>query len=113
MVRLSYVVDARAGPLLHAVRLQLLGLILNKSGGGCCWIARCEGRLDCAWVAVSHKPSSGRGGVGVLVVGSCGVLGIGLACSGVVYVGRRDRLHRGRDDHAGLNDCLRINIVRS
>lgn len=105
-------VNARAGPLLHTVRLQLLGLILNKSRGVRCRIASSDGLLNCARVAVSHKASSRRGGVGVLVVGSCGVLGVGLARRGVVYVGRCDRLHRGWDDHARLNNSLRVNIVR-
>lgn len=104
--------NAWAGPLLHSVRLQLLGLILNKSRGVRCRIASGDGLLNCARVAVSHKPSSRRGGVGVLVVGSSGVLSVGLARRGVVYVGRRDRLHGGWDDHARLNDSLRVNIVR-
>lgn len=104
--------NAWAGPLLHTVGLQLLGLILNKSRGVCCRIASCDGLLKGVCVAVSHKASSRRSGVGVLVVGSCGILGVGLACGGVVYVGRRDGLHGGWDDHARLNNRLRVNIVR-
>ena len=103
---------ARAGPLLHAVGLQLLGLVLHESGGGRRRVAGGDGRLDCARVAVSHKAGSGGGSVGVLIVGSSGVLGIGLAGGGVVDVGRCDGLHRGRDHHAGLDDSLGVNIVR-
>lgn len=102
----------RAGPSLHAVRLQLLGLVLHEGGGGRRGVAGGDGGLHRARVAVSHKAGGGRGSVGVLVVGSCGVLGIGLAGGGVVDVGRRDGLHRGRDHHAGLNDSLGVNIVR-
>lgn len=97
---------------LHAVGLQLLGLVLHKGGGGRCRGAGGDGGLHCARVAVSHKARSGRGSVGVLVVGSCGVLGVGLAGGGVVNVGRCDGLHGGGDHHAGLNDSLGVNIVR-
>lgn len=109
---MSQAAAARAGRSLHAVRLQLLGLVLHEGGGGRRRVAGGEGGLDRARVAVSHKAGGGGGSVGVLVVGSCGVLGIGLAGGGVVDVGRRDGLHGGRDHHAGLNDSLGVNIVR-
>lgn len=35
-----------------------------------------------------------------------------MAGGGVVDIGRRDGLHRGRDHHAGLDDSLGVNIVR-
>lgn len=100
------------GPSLHAVGLQLLGLVLHEGGGGRRGRAGGERRLHRARVAVAHEAGGGRGGVGVLVVGSRGVLGIGLAGGRVVDVGRRDGLHGGRDHHAGLDDCLGVNIVR-
>lgn len=102
----------QTGPSLHAVGLQLLGLVLHKGGGGSRRVAGGDGRLDRARVAISYEPGGGGGSVGVLIVGSCGVLGIGLAGGGVVDVGRCDGLHRGRDHHAGLDDRLGVNVVR-
>lgn len=102
----------RAGPSLHAVRLQLLGLVLHEGGGGGRGGAGGDGGLHCTRVAVPYKPGGRGGSVGVLVVGSGGVLGIGLAGGGVVDVGRGDGLHRGGDHHAGLDDSLGVNIVR-
>lgn len=108
--RLSSVL--RAAPSLHAVGLQLLGLVLHEGGGGGRGGAGGDGGLHCTRVAVPHKPGGRGGSVGVLVVGSGGVLGIGLAGGGVVDVGRGDGLHGGGDHHAGLDDSLGVNIVR-
>lgn len=106
---------------MHTVCLQLLGLVLAKSCGGCGgrpWCCCGDGLLHRVAVAPRCHVAgggSGRSGVGVLLIGGRGGRVLGVRSSGVVDVGRSGSsgccgLHVG-NYHSGLHKSLWIDIV--
>lgn len=108
---------------LHAVRLELLRLVLTERGRRSPGRRRrkrlldvtvagrgdvtCGGWWGSVWVLIVSRGGSSGGGSGVLRVGCAGVIQVWRGC------GRR----RGRgwldvrDHDAGLHECLRVHIV--